>query len=162
MVKVVCREAFHVNLREPVQERLWQAFPSPSLVHRILSRENLESRRAIEGLVQLWNENFSAVIKQGIQSFENTLLRKIQLVQKDPATIFDRQQQWTILPLEKGSVVLARIARALGSEKIHHVRVLTQVDSPTPGLPSSNRALGICIALKMRHKFFIAVGVVML
>lgn len=55
-------------LSETVEKGFWKAFSATTLIRRILTCKNSKRWGTLKGATQLWNEDFSSVIQNSIQT----------------------------------------------------------------------------------------------
>ena len=112
---------------ETVEERLWQALATAALLHRVLSRKHPKRGRASKRLAELGHENLRAVIQCRVQTLEHGLRREVELIEKNPVAVLERREEGAVGPSELAR--RAAIRGQVGSEEVHHVRLLAEVDA---------------------------------
>jgi hypothetical protein len=86
--------------------------------------------------VEFWNVYGSSMVKDCIQAFQYTLLGEVHLIDQEPVAFLDRPEEGAIAPPELNIFTITRLwatvvvgCGILATKKVHHVRLLTQVDS---------------------------------
>lgn len=127
LVEIVVIKLFNKDLRESVEEGLWKALSATSLLRGVLAAKHTEGRRARELATEFRDVDSGSVIETGVETFEDRLRGQVELIKKDPVAFFEGTEEDTIVPLELTS--FSAFNWKIGSEEIHHVCLLRQVDA---------------------------------
>ena len=89
---VVLGQFLKEDLRKPVHKRLRERLAPRSTLRAlagILAREDKEVWVAFEFLAEFWDVDGTPVVQNRVQSFQDTLLSKVHLVNQEPVTFLD-------------------------------------------------------------------------
>ena len=73
---------------------------------------------ALEFTVQLGNVDRPSVVKYGVESFQDALLRQVHLIDQEPVTLFYGRQQDTVAPPELYLILVILVGRYVSSVSI--------------------------------------------
>ena len=114
---VVLGQFLKEDLRKPVHKRLRERLAPRSTLRAlagILAREDKEVWVAFEFLAEFWDVDGTPVVQNRVQSFQDTLLSKVHLVNQEPVAFFDRLEKDSITPAKLDVVLIFITTRCCG------------------------------------------------